>query len=560
MQGPDSITSGKPQTSGVQPPASAQRQMAAAFSHAVATCEPGTVQPQISGLAADRADSRNHQELARAAALLMEQRRIDCSHFVIPHSDVVVCGTEPVEGLTQSPDGCWLALWCRSANRQPSIHVTLLHKQGTALRRGPSFRHPDPLVGLNFSRDSRHLRAVDHTGQIQTWQRQPGPAGDLWLGLGVDTPCQWVSNRISLNNDGSRMAVSCGGIVTLLRETQPGVWQPEALWPWRNSDQLPAELWYCMEPPARFMFNQESNHLLRIDSQGVELCHRQAGGCWQAQPIHLNPPILSGRMAAGQPSIRFSDVMGLTLDAAGDWLAMALWQDVLTPPHHGWVALEVWQFDCAHGWLPAQIQPIPVSALREPRIFPMVFSPDRQELAYAEFDVTASYTDILSRLPSGDWAVTHKLQFHTPSAHRATQDRLIESLQFSPTGRYLAVVSAAGIQIWQRDPSRDWIVSAWIENGWPGKCQAVFSPDGAHCAMVVGSTGYVVVCGPVGTGPNSNYRVKASWLEHGPVSQIQFTSDGGCLLITSQASNQPNAGTSHLRYLSLEPEARNSAA
>ncbi|MCY4472699.1 MAG: hypothetical protein OXC07_07780 [Kistimonas sp.] len=524
--------------------------------YVVEACEPENVQQQMRDASVAEQDYTLSQPPASTSAIPIAQRRIDCTRFLAPRATAVHASSEPVEGLVQSPDGFWLASWSRSEKCQPTMDVILWQKQGTDLDKRETFRHPGTLFKLTFSADSHYLNAFDTEGQVQTWQRQPGLEGDQWDSMGLTALSQGVANRVALSDDGCCLVISSKGTLWVYNEVAPGQWKYQCHWPWRNPEKLASQQWYCMEPPARVVFSPNGNHLFRMDSRGIETGHRE-GEIWQAYAIPSIRPVRPFQLATtgtGYVNPDTSVVKGITLDAQERWLAIAFEQDKLCNPFYGWSALGLWCFENERGWQRAQMPTMPVPTRTGPEQLAMTFSPGRRELAYAEFDIAASRTCILTCLDSDIWALTNKMEFRTEPGAKLARTQMIDSLQFSATGSYLAVKAATGIQIWWRWMPSTWLKTTWVDNTWIGKSMAVFSPDGLHCAVVGGYSGFVNLYGPAGLA--GNYRSKTAWFESASVTQLQFSSDGGQVLVTSWGASgaDKSTGSSRLRCLALVPQ------
>jgi len=492
----------------------------------------------------------------------MTQHRLNCRRFVAPANNAARLGSQPAIGLSQSPDGVWLALWSRCGYDHPGFDVTLWQREASHLHKRETFRHPCALASLTFSPDSRRLHALDRQGQVQTLQRQSGPGGEHWSSLGITTPSLRMCDRAILSADGLSMALSAMGKVWLFDEKEAGRWQKQYTWAWRSFPPAPAlsSLFPHAQPdtqsPAVLLFSRKADHLLRLDSQGLEACHRQ-GNQWQRQPVE---PIEWAWSGAAWLAIQTSAVQGLALDAQARWLAVAFWQDSSLPPYSGWSALGLWRFEREHGWQRATVQSILVPGMTQFGPLAMTFSCDSRQLAYAEVGLATSNVCILSCPVPDRWALSQKLPFGTAFNAAERHRQLIESLQFCSTGKFLAATAKAGIHIWQKDASHGWLTAAWIDSGTGGKCGVAFSPDGFHCALTQSGTGFICVCGPVGE--DGDYRAKARWFEPGPVSQLAFTADGSHLLVTSWLPG-PDNNTSchaHLKCVALEPEPDSIAA
>ena len=434
-----------------------------------------------------------------------------------------------------SPDGQWLVTWHAQPWPQERGMLSLWRHRPAGVHRAALWPLEAGLFwhAAVFSADSQRLQVVDVGGTLTLWQRK---SDDSWQFLRSLSLCRGRVGTACFSPDCRRLAIQSASHIRLFSETVPGLWVLDHDWQWKAEappdDPVP--------PWVEIMqFSNDSRLFVFVGGGQGLLFEPGPGGC-RIQPVGDSRP---------------GGVDAAVLSARGDWLALAIHDGppavVELPP---WVPLRVqlWQGRAEQGWHCVAQHPCTGSGSG----LCMVFSPDDRQLAFPDRQEDGSMSlCLLSVGEAGTWSRLARLAFGAVPALQGLSfflDNIYEmnALYYSAQGRYLAALSFAGVQLWQRD-GLSWTPLLWIENSdIRTPMRFVFSPDGRHCATATGKQGYVSVHGP---GSRGGYGTRLEWTAGRAVDQLLFAPDTISLYVVSSGTGRRYPCPSHVTCLHLVP-------
>jgi len=449
-----------------------------------------------------------------------------------------------------SPDAGFLAMKVSAPAGQSMTLSVWQRREAGGLRRVGQAGHGHAISCLFFGADSRRLQIVEARGQMATWE--PDASG-VWQRVGGTVLCDEPVSRASFSADRQYLALVSGELVFLFTVTASGSWQRQYSWCWRRSG------WRCVlwreglvQTPLHNLSFDNAGRRLLLTSWGfggsqaeVLVCSREVAG-WKEQGV--NADSLSNPLHNG-----------VAMAPDGDLLAMVSLQRMGSEVPF---CMRLWRFDDRQGWCAGIAHPC--RADRTDRQFPLAFSPDSRWLGFAcsqglgdaslcVVPVTGSARGqcplVLAVVPQAQERGDEPGAVHY-SAHCC----LIESLEFSVTGRFLVVLSTTGMGIWRYSGSQGWDRLWWRDcMGDVVRCElprVAFSPDTYHCAFSQGAQGEVSIWGP---GSGGSYIRKGRWVAGREVYRLAFTPDATQLLVLARGERPEAFFVSRLTCLSLMP-------
>ncbi|MCY4472071.1 MAG: F-box protein [Kistimonas sp.] len=411
--------------------------------------------------------------------------------------------------LVCSPDGQYLAHCSRISRQDSPICISVCHYDLGALRQRGYFSYSHSFHSLRFSADSRRLEAVDPQGHLHGWQ--PDPHGQ-WHSLGSSLLSSSVVTKVVTSLDYHYMAIADDeGGLSVFGNEHLSCWQQQ--WNWLAPDGEPPQGLIELTPDI-MVFSRNSQFFLFVSGWRAHVCRRRGTG-WEAHEF---------------ADVRACIRQGAALAPAGDCLALCSTAASQPCYTEGTGTVGLWKFREPQGWQYKTGRPCRYSI----HGFAMTFSPDGQQLACADGLSTGdSRLFILSTTGSEGWTVATELEFGSGPRFTGRLCHLVESLQFSATGYCLAATARSGVHIWRQDLTQGWVSAAWVANDGCHQLEAVqtvFSPDGYHCALAMGSHSQVSVWGP---GPGGRYSRKLHLVRNASAGPLMFTPDASQLVIVS---------------------------
>ncbi len=414
--------------------------------------------------------------------------------------------------LASSPDGRYWAHKIRLASGEMQLFVNTGHSDASTLL--STIRPVQPAAAapefhaLTFRPDSRSLQALDNQGLLHRWE----PRASHWECTATSRLCSAPVRHAVASPDGRYLAlVTSDPGLSIFHETPTGQWQRHYHRCWSADEKSAAG----HDPElVTAVFSQDSRVFLFATWSQAFVCRRSLA-CWHSQWLGAQGvQQVAGALAAGGQKLALFSVPRR--------------HRLLENPSETAGTMSLWHCEGQQQWHPVTSHTGRCSLPG----YCMAFSPDSQQLAFPRrWSVLDNRLCILSATSTPPWRVPQELKLTSQPRTVSERDHLVDSVQFSLTGSFLAAAARSGIDIWRRHTDGNWTPVAWVAaRGAQGSepVLAVFSPDDHHCALATGPRGEVSVWGP---GADGRYRRKLYVHQNVPVQALQFTPDGSRLLV-----------------------------
>ncbi|MCY4471835.1 MAG: F-box protein [Kistimonas sp.] len=482
----------------------------------LASAAPGNSQPPASGRASPR-------ELLRTVMRLM----LLTGHFYPQIMSGIDWFGATVQELLCSPDGEWFAVSRLLSGQQRSL-VSIL---------GHYVRSPENLMliqsagdmgavvcCLTFSSDSRSLRSIYRTGQMETWQSLRQDAWHIYRHLGDIAGTAQLVLKVVLSPDGRQLAAVTHNSLLIYGEGEHQGWGA----PQWNRVWAEGQVQFALADPDQLamQFSPDNHHFVFAYGHAVFVCTRE-GDSWQAQSLDTLRAPVRGQPVFHPGSRLFALASGPDSRDGGSVV----------------VHIQFWQFEQAQGWGEVRQHGGIVSAGLYARVHPVTgykvpvaFSPDGEVMVGPDL-LSCQDVFVVPCHGPGAWSMGESLPCGALCGDRGSYGTL-HGVQWSASSSFLAVSTDADVCLWQREPS--WRLVFRSETGRPGVAiPFVFSPDGYHCALAAGpDLRDVALCGPAGAGGYACKRQVSFILDWQDlrVEKLLFTPDATRLMVVLSGS------------------------
>ncbi len=496
-------------------------------------------------------DSARRQQLESCVAQRLSSRALFFLQVeqmrAIPAFSALGCerldDQNPLYRLVCSPNGRLLADARQAADAAAGSghisYISLWYFDEEGVQRLFRERHDHPLQILSFSKDNRTLEAVDALGTQWVWQSEAdkGP----WRPVTKTRLYKRQVRQVELSTDGRYLALLSDDSVLVFTRQAQGIWKQQWCWCWRDvTGPEPLHDWPLVRPgPVGFCFSCHSQHLLMPLEDGL-LCAFQTAAGWQPQVIERPRTTQEVRWRIDRPVLSLDESL----------LAVAFRPFDRSVAWHDGVHITLYGFTAGQGWAPITRRLCKDCRIEWP--FPMVFSPDSQQLMLPQRQ--SRWNSSLYRLSDRSqppWEEGLSLPvLDILDVVRREQSCVVNFVEFSGNGLFVAAVAQAGVRVWQHDLAHGWSSLAWIGHGSLGLCQAHFSPDAYHMALCVCDEGELSIWG---LGFDGRFSRKV-YLPHGvAVRLLGFTRDVSRVLFAVANPGQGLVEAARVTCLRLRP-------